>query len=957
MNKKYLSAILFGALMVASTGTFTSCKDYDDDIKDLQEQIDKKASIEEMKAQLATVQTDLQTAKQSAEAAKTSAQEALKAAQEAKDEAAKAKAEAALIAAEAKAEAIAAAEAKVKTMQAELEKAINGKLEEVNALVAKVNALVKEISTIVGKRLTNLVYIPSTYIDGIEAIKFSTLIYKPWTNLLADKTDGTTDVTINDGKTVVEYLVSPSSLTAENIKGVSFVSNSATNVNTKATGAAPIDATIDGEIVNGVLKLNLKKTQDGSFGDGTESGATKFTIVALKAKAQLTSEEETLGTDPYVYSDWARLYEESVIPFIHYTKYKVTPESTEDLDNSVIPHFYPYKKIHNAAKADDVNTTDGKYIIENLAYTQNLNLNTLVKVCDKNGNEYNHANYGLKFEFALVDYFLRDGAQGEEKTNQKEFATIDKDGVLTSRARNGATNNQDAVGREPMIQVVLKDINKGGSKVVDVRYFKIKWTTANAQKPLNELKEFKADYVCGNIYDNSVLTADMNDKIYAAINISKEDFHRLYSLDKNVYASEAAVKAGTPASTVFGTLTDVTAGGSTTTHNLKWEFNIATNAAIQSEYAAGKSERVVYGRYVNVNDKNDFYYFSLKLTLNIKKMTLARGYFQGNWNVSGPDLAAANANKTFQVNPALTSDATFGKTNYIDCQLIGDLKDGYFEKPGVVLDLVKNADKADFIFNEARAKEILGSDWNVTDNGKTLRKGTEIAAVIDVNGIGEAYIALNETNRGQNGIPTDAARELIQLGINNKNVPVQLASSYCKLNEEIDNFLVNFMNPLNMTVSAPKKSFHDLVTGGSTISVKGLVSISEAFGLKRLVMGTQNDLPYTNQELKDWYKVETVTWDVAKAKTNLEIKTNADGTKSLIIGSNKTTDWSTITAIYPKMSLTSNPTTEELTFNNASGTHLQQAFKLYIPVSVITKWNRELIGAEKYIEVTVEPQP
>ena len=33
MNKKFLSAILFGALMVSSTGTFVSCKDYDDDKK------------------------------------------------------------------------------------------------------------------------------------------------------------------------------------------------------------------------------------------------------------------------------------------------------------------------------------------------------------------------------------------------------------------------------------------------------------------------------------------------------------------------------------------------------------------------------------------------------------------------------------------------------------------------------------------------------------------------------------------------------------------------------------------------------------------------------------------------------------------------------------------------------------------------------------------------------------
>jgi len=40
MNKKFLSAILFGALMVTSTGTFVSCKDYDDDI----DRIDKELS-------------------------------------------------------------------------------------------------------------------------------------------------------------------------------------------------------------------------------------------------------------------------------------------------------------------------------------------------------------------------------------------------------------------------------------------------------------------------------------------------------------------------------------------------------------------------------------------------------------------------------------------------------------------------------------------------------------------------------------------------------------------------------------------------------------------------------------------------------------------------------------------------------------------------------------------------
>ncbi len=51
MNKKFLSVTLFSALMIGATGTFTSCKDYDDDINGLQEQIDaNKKQIDDILA-------------------------------------------------------------------------------------------------------------------------------------------------------------------------------------------------------------------------------------------------------------------------------------------------------------------------------------------------------------------------------------------------------------------------------------------------------------------------------------------------------------------------------------------------------------------------------------------------------------------------------------------------------------------------------------------------------------------------------------------------------------------------------------------------------------------------------------------------------------------------------------------------------------------------------------------
>ena len=58
--------MLFGALTLAVSTTITSCKDYDDDVKNLQEQIDKinsssPVSIEDMKTAIAAAKTELTT--------------------------------------------------------------------------------------------------------------------------------------------------------------------------------------------------------------------------------------------------------------------------------------------------------------------------------------------------------------------------------------------------------------------------------------------------------------------------------------------------------------------------------------------------------------------------------------------------------------------------------------------------------------------------------------------------------------------------------------------------------------------------------------------------------------------------------------------------------------------------------------------------------------------------------
>lgn len=60
MNKKFLTALLLGAFTIASTSTLVSCKDYDDDINGLQEQIDQKTTeIKNLQAALTKAETDL----------------------------------------------------------------------------------------------------------------------------------------------------------------------------------------------------------------------------------------------------------------------------------------------------------------------------------------------------------------------------------------------------------------------------------------------------------------------------------------------------------------------------------------------------------------------------------------------------------------------------------------------------------------------------------------------------------------------------------------------------------------------------------------------------------------------------------------------------------------------------------------------------------------------------------
>ena len=976
MVKRKLSVALLGVCMAFSVGLFTSCKDYDDDIDNLQEQIDGNkeldSKLKELESALEATKQELKVAKEAADAAKEAAAKAKKEAiEEAKKMVEELKAglgdentlkdiEATLVVINGKLDDAKATDEELKKAIEIQEKAIEnfkkqmgsvnsslesimqelkelkqsvseGALNEISEKITKTQEGLNTLNNLLSKRLTSLVFSPSVYINGIEAINFATLQYNPWKNPLADEAGTTKVSTVNDGKTIAYYFANPSSVLKDNVKELSVLTQKATNTITRASEKALITATLD-KIESGKLVVNLKKETEAPFTTKGKGNKEEFTVMALQAKVELTEAEKSAGISPYVTSDFARLSETPVIPYIHNVEAKT--------EKDAVAHFYSYSEIVD--KKEGPSTTAGKFILKSLEYDSTLDLNTLVEVCDKEGNTYLAEDYGLAFEFDLVDYNLQDNV--EEMTNQKEFAKIDEDGVISSRSRNGKPNNKDAVGREPLVQVILR--NEANKEIVDVRYFKVKWTGKSLGEDLGNLQEFTDKFGCDSMYTYKVGTKEMNDKIYTVVDnetgISKDDFHALYTLDSKVYKSLEDAEKGEPASNLLGVLNDIVADGSTHTHNIEWE--LGSIEITEDEYKAGKAIRTVFGRFVKNNVPSEFFTFNLVVEVKIDQMAFDAGYNSTYWNTS--DLKPENVNKSLQVNPALTDDSQYGLNNFFDCQIISDILSGYnkadIAKLTSALELVSNADAAQFVFDEKRLSSILGADWKVSKDETQLLKGNVVAAKIE-----GSIIKLYENplpTVSTHGKPTDPAQELL-----GKSVPVKLSVEHCSgIKSDVDYFLINFISPLKMELSSVEDSFKDLLTGGSKISVDKIATITEKFGFMRPVWKNGAEVkPEDGSSLVQWYNVEGVTWDVTKATTNLKI----EGDNIIITDNPEASKWSDFADKYKLEAETVAGNTTELIFKNNSGAHIQQAFKIAVPVYVKTKWSPTLYDAKNTVVV------
>lgn len=613
MNKKYFSVLLMGAMTVATVGTVTSCKDYDDDISNLQEQIDKLSeTIKNIQTQIdnGAILTSVTptengmtiTLNQNGQP-KTYTISNGKDGQNGKswkigdngnwwydegngyvDSKFPARGENGKDGENGtNGENGAAGEngkngkyyvpnpetgcfdiyqdgKKVESTNiaytATAENAITATWEKgVLTLVGVKDAVDGKIVLNLNSVLRAMVFNPSHYVDGVEAIDLATYEYQPLGVKKVDAdgefaTDAPFDALLADGVTVeprmyfapdmkASYFLNPSNAdVTEDAKDYKFLMSSATY--TDFTRAAANNIFTMKKVENKDGKLNVTAKYDGEAIKQLKRTMTRdreMTLVALqytKDDATVTSDFATLSTSDYAdvhilsaksaHTDWqAWLYTNA--------GWAITS------DKSTWDNVTPVAEV----KYDNDKGIDLRSLIRTSWWTNSTGFTTVETT---NATEEKVKEVGFKYSFELVGYHT-----GANATSQSAHAAIAADGYTLRPQAVDDNGKQQAygvgaqtraiIGREPLVRVILNDTVH--NKIAAVAYMKIKIaenvTTADPTAitvPFSDNTAFTLNCDDANPALNKKVTwYEIENKILAEpqVNMSKTEFESKYELD------------------------------------------------------------------------------------------------------------------------------------------------------------------------------------------------------------------------------------------------------------------------------------------------------------------------------------------------------------------------------------------------------------------------------------------
>ena len=870
MKRKYLSALLMGALTVASVSTMTSCKDYDDDINNLQGQIDALSkTLSELQTKindgsiLKSVESDgnggikvtvtkngtdtSYNIKQGEQGAAGKDADVWKIGEDGYWYKNDTKTEYKALGTNGEKGETGAAgkdgkyyvpnpetgtfwvygdgdkaayDSKI-VYTATNEDVITAVWDNDNLTLTNVaGAPGKKIVVSLSSALKSLVFDPDFYYAGIEAFDLATYKYNPATVKAVDA-DGDyskdAPTVADDAFTYAPDLAATYFLNPSNAK----MSNDAAKYSFIAYNKDYTRAAADYGSTFKVESADL--TTKGKVTVHAKYNGNAIKNIAENNQVTVLALQYTSG-DSVVTSDFAAIKAST------YSKLVLNNPTLQHVD-AIPSHLYQTAQdaILNDAQIHVAWNSKGIDLREyvNTDRTYDKDENPTCKAWDKNAAEGLVEKSGFKYSFELVGY-----KSGKNETSQSAHAAIASNGYtlrpqMTAGGKQqayGAAQNEATIGREPLVRVILKDTVN--NKIAAVGYIKVVIDKTVAENKAEEVDLVTVNkpytIACGDndIDLQKVTWAQVEEQLYAKLNMSKEAFEDAYELDGGTVDANQFEKATTDAEALaadkkIGTVSQTTADvAGKQTEVIAWSIK---NQAAYAAFKAGKTTLSTYVRYALKADKtaaNKYVY--VKLTWTPSAINLKPSTTFGNENKIKSYWYAANSAVAGTGYDEVHGNVEIVGTEGANDEYVFDLKNALVgNKLSVNLLTAPYADlnnELKLTFGFVTGKGLFASE----DGTKVYAEKElthEVASLDPVNGI--VTYANNETAKkllnayGHKDLKNTVTAIVAVKATICGNIDVPVASN---------EFNVKFLRPIN--VEEATASFEDAETAGSTANIK-----------------------------------------------------------------------------------------------------------------------------------------
>lgn len=678
----------------------------------------------------------------------------------------------------------------------------------------------KKIVVSLSSALKSLVFDPDFYYAGIEAFDLATYKYNPATVKAVDA-DGDyskdAPTVADDAFTYAPDLAATYFLNPSNAK----MSNDAAKYSFIAYNKDYTRAAADYGSTFKVESADL--TTKGKVTVHAKYNGNAIKNIAENNQVTVLALQYTSG-DSVVTSDFAAIKAST------YSKLVLNNPTLQHVD-AIPSHLYQTAQdaINNAAQIHVAWNSKGIDLREyvNTDRTYDKDENPTCKAWDKNAAEGLVEKSGFKYSFELVGY-----KSGDNETSQSAHAAIASNGYtlrpqMTAGGKQqayGAAQNEATIGREPLVRVILKDTVN--NKIAAVGYIKVVIDKTVAENKAEEVDLVTVNkpytIACGdnNIDLQKVTWAQVEEQLYAKLNMSKEAFEDAYELDGGTVDANQFEKATTDAEALaadkkIGTVSQTTADvAGKQTEVIAWSIK---NQAAYAAFKAGKTTLSTYVRYALKDGQtaaNKYVYVKLTWTpsaINLKPSTtfgnenkIKSYWYAANSAVAGTGYDDVHGN----VEVVGTKDANDEYVFYLKNALVGN-------KLSVNLLTAPYADlnnELKLTFGFVTGKGLFASE----DGTKVYAEKElthEVASLDPVTGI--VTYAQNETAKkllnayGHKDLKNTVTAIVAVKATICGNIDVPVASN---------EFNVKFLRPIN--VEEATASFEDAETAGSTANIK-----------------------------------------------------------------------------------------------------------------------------------------